>query len=200
MAKTDMLAITLQQAYDGYGVSEEVGITYFMKFFPRLSKFNFGTVLKSQMQSYPHRYVLDFILSSSSLWLNLPAAEWLNILNSPDVRVDTSRTNDQVGQFADVEFLSRYVGVDALAFLIDSMNASWSDKEYALNYFSKFSYGLVPSPLDDEDLDGLYFVSKEILISLQETLCHDFGFARVEWNEGNANEYIHDLRNRLGLK
>ncbi|NRR29072.1 hypothetical protein HSX11_02635 [Oxalobacteraceae bacterium] len=199
MTKTEMLAIASQEAYDGYGVSDEVGISYFMKFIPRLSKFDFGTVLKYQMQSYPHRYVLDFILSSSTLWLNLSAAAWLEILNSPDVRTDTSRTNDQVGQFADVEFLSRYVGVDALGFLIDSMNASMSDKKYALDYFSKFPYGLAPSQLDDEDLDGVYFVSKELLISLQETLCHDFGFSRVECNEENANEYIDDLRNRLEL-
>lgn len=200
MTKTDVLAITSQEAYDGYGVSDEVGISYFMKFFPMLSNFDFGTVLKYQMETYPHRYVLDFILSSSSLWLSLSATTWLDILNRPDIRVDTSRTNDQVGQFADVEFLSRYVGVDALGLLIDSMSASLTDKKYALDYFSKFPYGLAPSPLDDEDLDGVYFVSKGLLISLQETLCHDFGFSRIECNEENANDYIDDLRSRLELK
>ena len=156
MTKTDMLATVSEEMYRAYGLSDEVGISYFMKFFPELSKFDFGTVLKFQMQSYSSRYVLDFILSSPALWLNSSATVWLNILNSSDVRVDTSRSNDQVAQFADVEFLSRYVGVDALGFLMGSMNASMCDKRHALNYFSKFPYGLIPSPLDDDDLDGVY--------------------------------------------
>jgi hypothetical protein len=200
MTKTDMLVNVSQEMYRAYGLSDEVGISYFMKFLPELSKFDFGTVLAYQMQSYPHRYVLDFILSSPSLWLNSSAAAWLNILNSRDVRVDTSRTNDQVGQFADVEFLSRYVGVDALGFLVDSRSASLCDKKYALAYFSKFPYGLVPSSLDDDDLDGIYFVSKEVLASLRETLCRDLGLLRIECNDENVNEYVHDLRDRLEFR
>jgi hypothetical protein len=193
------LATVSQEIYDGYGISDEVGLSYFEKFIPKLSEFDFVSIIRHQMRCYPHRYVLDFILSSSPLWLNLPAAVWLDILYSSNLRVDTSKINDQLAQYADIELLSRYVGVDALKFLIESQKVSLFDKNSALAYFSKFPYGLVPSSLDDEDLDGVYFVKKESLISLRGTLCIDFCFSCIECSDDNANEYIRDLRRRFNF-
>jgi hypothetical protein len=199
MSRIDVMKSVAEQVYDGYGVSGEVGIAYFEKFYADLIEFDFKSILRHMMNCYPHRFVLDFILSSPRLWLGLPATIWIEILNSSDLRLDTSTIDDQVAQYADIEFLSKYVGVDALRYLIEESNISIADKSLALAYFNKDAYGLVPSTLDDEDLDGIYFVRKDELVSLQATLCSSFGFCRVHCTEESVYEYIEVINDKFRL-
>lgn len=183
-----------REMYGGYGTSNQVGTQYFRAFFKRLKGFDYQVVLQHQMLSYPHRYVLDFILSTDELWNKHGADIWLGLLQAETTRVDASKALDQLGDYADIEFLSRYVEVDALTFIISSGNVSPRSKRLTLEYFSKFPYGLVPSPLDAEDLDGMYFVSKEILSSLRQHLISQHGFSPIGCNDNNAHEYIAALR------
>ncbi|MDN3575881.1 hypothetical protein QWZ03_03730 [Chitinimonas viridis] len=94
--------------------------------------------------------------------------------------------------FAGIEFLSRYIQVDALRFLLGSV-ATVTDKMHTVSYFKKFSYGLVPSELDEEDLDGQYFVKKEQLNSLKELLCREHHFFPVTYTEDSINPYMNQL-------
>lgn len=95
----------LNECYCGYGFSNIVGNAYFEDFFPGLLKYEFMAVLKHLMRSYPQRFVLDFILSSSSWWVNLAPDIWIDLLKSNDLRIDVSHESDQNARFSDIEFL-----------------------------------------------------------------------------------------------
>lgn len=199
LAETDAEELTSlsEKMYDGYGLADEVGISYFKKFARELAQFEFSAIAGYQMANYPHRYALDFLLATPFLWADLSPAIWTQLLARSGARPDVSRMIDQVGNFADIEFLSRYVKVDAIGFLIVSPDIAKLDKQRMLDYFLKNAYALVPSDLDDEDLDGLYFVDREILARLRVELCIRFGFKHTEYTEDNVREKLRLLQERL---
>ncbi|MDK2127016.1 hypothetical protein [Parachitinimonas caeni] len=196
MNKPEDLSTFSHKLHDEYGELNEVGIAFFGKYMSQMENFDFELFLDFQMRNFAHRYVLDLILSTSFLWQNLSPSTWVRILLRKNARPDTSRTNDQVAMFVDIEFLSRYVQVDALRFFMDSA-ANAADKLHAVSYFKKFSYGLVPSELDEDDLDGQYFVEKAQLSTLRELLCREHHFSPVTYTEGNINSYVNHLLGEL---
>jgi hypothetical protein len=178
--------------FDGYGNADVVGIAYFVQWSTELAAFDYSELLLNQMENYPHRYVLDFILGTPFLWQSSGANLWVKLLEAAS-RPDTTRINDQVGAFADIEFLSRYVGVDALAYVWRHI-AITAEKRLSISiYFRKYNYSLVPSNLDEDDLDGEYFVAQEVLDSLRNDLCFNFGFERVTFSEESVAEYVSAL-------
>lgn len=194
------LGAVLDEAYENYGLTDDVGISYFSQLKSSLAGQDFKTLLGHLMMQYPSRYVLDFILGSPWLWLSLPAADWVAVLESETTRIDSSRCNSTIGNFADIEFMSRYIGVDALAYIIDSPNISLQSKNNILAHFAKFPYALAPSVLDEDDLDGQYFVSITSLISLKEKLCKECGIIPIDCTDENANSYIDNIRRRLVIQ
>lgn len=164
--------------FDGYGNADVIGIAYFQRWSTDLSAHVYSDVLVHQMRNYPHRYVLDFILGTPFLWRALGPSFWTGLLVSAE-RPDTARTVEKIGAFADIEFLSRYVEVDALSYLWHECKLSEADRASLLLYFQKYGYALVPSDLDDEDLDGCCFVGKKDLLHLADDLCRDFKFKKM---------------------
>ncbi|MFZ6741644.1 hypothetical protein ACO0LC_00280 [Undibacterium sp. JH2W] len=197
MKKIKRLSLLLTSMYDGYGTSDAVGISYFRKYSNELEKFDFGIILQHQMNlNWHHQYVLDFILSTPFLWESLQNDFWVGMLVRPNIRPELSGLIDQVSYFVDIEFLSRYLGIDALAYVIESSLVGEADKRNIFDYFKKTPYGLVPSALDVEDLDGIYFADKGLLQNLQKNLCSNFGFDMVRFNENNVHEYMQNLSER----
>jgi len=179
--------------FDGYGNCDVVGIAYFKRWSADLLAHNYSDVLAYQMSNYPHRYVLDFILGTPFLWGPLGSSFWTALLVSAD-RPDTARAIEQVGAFSDIEFLSRYVEVDALRYLWEECDISEGHRKSLLLYFQRHGYALVPSRLDDDDLDGDYFVGKAELLSLADELSRDFKFKKIELNDGNVASYVDALK------
>lgn len=73
----------LAEMYAGHGVSDAVRIAYFERFEPRLARFDFVELCRCQMATYPHRYVLDFVLATPFLWRDLEPEAWLRLLVAP---------------------------------------------------------------------------------------------------------------------
>ncbi|WP_413708059.1 hypothetical protein [Ralstonia sp. Ralssp110] len=190
------LAQVCKAVFDGYGNSDAVGIAYFDQHAAALANLDYALLLSHQAAHYPHRYVLDFILGTAALWQPLGASFWERYLLSAQ-RPHTSDTLDQVAAFADIEFLSRYVGVDALGYLWQSADHS---KRLALSvYFAKHPYALVPSALDEADLDGIYFVCKTDLELLRDKLTGAMGFQRAVFDDAGAEAYLSHLAGQLEL-
>jgi hypothetical protein len=192
----DILDSTLLSMYNAYGFSNKVGIQYFTDFLPALQQFRIEKIIKHQMR-YPHQYVLDFILSCPTLWEKLDSSMWVTILTQPGIRRDPSKINDQLAYFIDIEFLNRYVGVDAFSFATRSKEISNIEKDYIFSYFAKFSFALPSDRFDAEDLDGVYFVKQEVLKDLRTRLIRDHGFAPFNTREENIEEYIENIRKHM---
>jgi hypothetical protein len=177
---------------ENHGTSEEAGIPYFNQWSAELQNIDYPELLHHLMRNHPHRYVLDFILSTPLLWKKITPDSWINILRSAS-RPDTRRVVGQVGAFADIEFLSRYVGVDALSYLLHDKELAEGDRTALLSYFKKYWYALVPSELDIDDLDGKYFVDKKTLESLADSFCHATNMKRVIFNEENVFKHFNEF-------
>ncbi|PXX44842.1 hypothetical protein [Undibacterium pigrum] len=198
MQEIKKLSLLLTSMYDGYGTSGAVGISYFRKYSDELEEFNFEIILQHQMSlNWHHQYVLDFILSTPFLWGSLPNDFWVGMLVRPNIRPKISGLIDEVSYFVDIEFLSRYLGIDALAYVVESSLVGEADKRNIFDYFEKMPYGLVPSVHDVEDLDGVYFADKSLLQDLQKNLCSNFGFDLVHFDENNIHEYMKNLGERI---
>jgi hypothetical protein len=124
-----------QRMHAGYGVSDAAGIRYFQKFYGELELFPFSQVFEFQLKRYPSQFVTDFVLSSPKLWKSEPIATWTGVLTRPEGRPDPSGAIDDIGAYADIEFLARFVRVDALAFLLQSPHLQISEKRNVRAYF-----------------------------------------------------------------
>lgn len=154
----DMLVATLKRMYESYGLTDKNGMAYFSDYISSLEKYDFGEVLKIQMSNYPPQYVLDFLLASPDLWSGFSSDEWLKILKSTLPRPDSLKWVDDLGFYADIQFLCKYLGLNAIDSFVEQRDISEEDKINTLMYFRKSSAFLIADEIDLEDLDGEYFV------------------------------------------
>jgi hypothetical protein len=186
--------LQIEEMYDRYGFSDAVGIPYFQKYEDFLRSMPYPDILSLIMIRFHHQYVLDFIMSTSFIWYNLPADIWIDILARKGVRINALKARDEVGNFADIEFLTRYVNVDGLKYFLNIAEVSREEKMWTLNYFRVRKYSLTINPLDEEDLDGQYYILKEQLVSFQERICRASNFEKLTLNDDLVEKYIEDTR------
>lgn len=174
-----------------------MGIPYFRGFESRLKMFSFPEIIECLTSKYPNRYVVDFLLSTPFLWAGLPPDVWVNLLPTNIDPLSVKRAIDHISAFADVEFLNRYVGVDALRYLLDSKSTSHEQKRILIAYFRKFPDSLARCDLDLEELDGDYFVDSNEIRLLAETLCRSFGFEKFNIDGTRIDSYLKDFEAAL---
>lgn len=185
-----MLSEISQRMYDGYGVSDASGISYFQRFYGELERIPFSQVFEFQLKRYPSQFVTEFVLCSHELWKTEPVATWTGVLTRPEGRPDPSGAIDDIGAYADIEFLVRFVRVDAVAFLLQSPHVQTSEKRKVRAYFLQFFPRLVPSDLDLEDMDGSYFASIEEIGQLKARLCAGNVFNPLPADENEARDFL----------
>jgi hypothetical protein len=176
-----MLKELLDEIFFDFGVKGS-GIDFFAPYQERLTRFPLRSVVEAASE-YPPRFLLDMLLSVPELWRN-ERVDWRSIVCRN--REDFSQTNDRLGGYADIEFLSRYVRVDAIQILM-AMNAPW--RAQSLSYFKRFAYDFVPNELDLEDLDGEYFVLWSDLDMLRTSLMAE-AFAPIPFGEDDIHQYL----------
>jgi hypothetical protein len=86
--KQRLLIETSKTIYDGYGFDDCVGLKYFGKFVDSLREFEVKDVLVHHIKTYSFRYVFEFLLSSPSLWIDLSASDWVEVMGQVNPRPD----------------------------------------------------------------------------------------------------------------
>jgi hypothetical protein len=188
-----------KEMYHNYGAAGYC-IAHFEQFAPRLARFDFLTIMDHQMrEEYPHGYVLGFFLATPFLWRDLALESWLSLLLRPRELREWSIMEPSAA-YVDVEFLSRYVRVDALQFLLASPLPSLEQKQQAMDYYMSFGLFLVPKAHDAARLDGEIHVAAATLEALGSDLCRRFHFAPVEFTTETAMAHVEQLRQTFGLR
>lgn len=179
----------VQIMYDKNGFDGKFGIEFFHQWSDELISLDFSDLLICVMR-YPYEFSVDFILSTPFLWEKKGGAIWKDILTVAP-RPDTRKSIDiRNGAFSDIVFLSSYVGVDALSYILKSDGITTVERASLVAYFKKNRYSLAPSDLNDEELDGIHHVEKSILVQLREDLIFNFGFEEVKFSECDVFEYV----------
>lgn len=184
------------EMYSLYGHSDVVGIAFFERYKEGLVKNSFKDVLAFQMCEYPHQYVLDFILGTPFLWKELTPEDWMSILIMPrNHKMDP----EPDGRFSDFEFFSRFLKIDVIRFAMISSLIDAESKISLINYFSRFSYLLASSELDEEDLDGIYQVDKTQIDEAAKRFLGKYACMTLQLDINGARQYIANVRRDFRL-
>lgn len=177
----------LNEIYDNEGYS--YGIDYFRQFLNELEKYDFADILAYQAK-FPLRYVLDFILSTPSLWVKMSDIDWVRVMSVLNPRPNPfNREIDDAG-YADLHFLCKYIRVNAIDLFLKQKHFSNKDKKKLLQYSNKVSSLLFMDELDLEDLDGEYFVHKDVLENVKLSLISTGKINEFKTTEDELRKYI----------
>lgn len=181
---------TLETMYNGYGFDNVVGISYFNKFLNELIAYRFAEIFVFQAKRYPLQYVLDFLLSTPSLWVQLSDVEWLEIMNSMNPRPYPLQLSLDNGYFADIHFLAKYIRVNSIELFLRQDDFSDLDKKHVIQYCQRDIYSFFADEIDLEDLDGNYFMIEQELRNVQYRLTYNGVFNDFNFNEDELINYL----------
>lgn len=193
MTTMNTIQTTSQKAYAGYGHSDTAGVSYFDAYDEQFSAYDASEVIAFQVHTYGERYSLDFLLSSPRLWLNMSRGAWETTLSLACPRSTPTATTTGLDAYADIVFLCKYVGVDGIRLFLESNKISAADKKQLIDQVKIHSLDLILEELDAEDLDGEYFVSREILGEVAKRLIENEGLERFGNDEVNVKRYVDAL-------
>lgn len=148
--------------YELYGSHGSVGIPFFSEFAPEICKVDPIELLVFQMRNYPHSYVLELFLSVPFVWRDFRTANWVDLMVQVGRRPQPVRCVDEMSEYCDIEFISKFLGLSALDVFVGISGVSDLDKSYAVRYFEIFA--------DLLDPDGAQYLGLEsgLLVGLDE--------------------------------
>ncbi|KST70410.1 hypothetical protein [Mastigocoleus testarum] len=177
----------LDEIYNNHGIS--YGIDHFNQFLSELEKYDFAQMLAYQVK-YPLRYLLEFILSTPSLWIKMLDNDWIRVMSVLNPRPKPfSREIDDAG-YVDIHFLCKYLRVNAIELFLQQTRFSNEDKKKLLQYSNKISLFLFMDELDLDDLDGDYLMHKDELDKVRLKLISNGIIKPLNYNCGELREYI----------
>lgn len=172
--------------------SESCGIEYFNQYLNELKKYDFAKLvayLVSQSK-FSLSYVLGLILSTPSLWINFSETDWIRLMSMLNPRPKAFSKEIFDTGYVDIHFLCKYLRVNAVDMFLQQEEFSNEDKQNILQYSKKVTNFLFMDELDTEDLDGDYFVHKEVLENYSSKLINDKKLKPFNYSENELTEYI----------
>lgn len=182
----------LSEIHHGYGLHSTAGIRYFANSEKRIRCFDAFTFIIQVVQNYPVKEACELFLSCSYLWSDINNLGWRKIIFASNPRPHSrDKFNEGIG-FSDIHFLCKYIGVDALKFVISS-NADNADKAEVIRYCSRNTYSLILDDIDREDLDGDYFVDERDIENTRLRLLNSKSFSEFNYSYEDLRKYIERL-------
>ena len=190
--KNEKLELLSKKIYESYGLEGSAGIDYFSQFESDLRYYDAMDVVLCQSRMFDLSYVMDFMLSLSFLWKDQSTQFWLRLLKR-SARPAITDGFEEHGYYSDIYFLCKYLKIDGLKFYLSLDDVSDSDKYETLRYIRKHVCFMVLSELDEEDLDGEYFVEVDVLERVSSKLLKEGGFQPLKLSEEDLAGYVDSL-------
>ncbi len=173
---TESLKALAARIHEAYWQAGHAGMALFAPFKEAMLAHGFLDWTRFHLQHYHASYCWEMLLSCPFLWVGRDPRIWADLLRQNAPRPGLPKIPDPLGHHADIVFLHRFAGVDAIAFLVADPRCAAADKAHVVAYFRYFWHHLIASEADREDLDGEYFVPAADLLALQRQLVADCGF------------------------
>jgi hypothetical protein len=177
----------LQEIYDSEG--DYFGIDHFSRFLKDLKKYDFGEMLACQAK-YPLSYVLSFILSTPSLWINLSDTDWIRIMSVLNPRPKPFSIEIFDAGYIDIHFLCKYLRVNAIELFLQQEQFSNEEKKKLLQYSSKVAIFLFMNEVELENLDGNYYLHQDEIEKVRLSLISTGTIKPLNYTEDELMEYI----------
>ncbi|MDL5057253.1 hypothetical protein QQ055_07220 [Geitlerinema calcuttense NRMC-F 0142] len=179
----------LNYIYDNEG--DCYGIDYFSQFLNDLKKYDFAEILAYQAK-FSVNYGLSFILSTPSLWMNMSELDWVQVMSALNPRPNPFSREIEDASYIDLHFLCKYLRVNAIEMFLQQKQFSNEDKKKFLQYAKKISDILFMEDLDLEDLEGNYFVHKDILEKTRLMLLSTQKVSDFKYNRDELQKYLEE--------
>jgi hypothetical protein len=185
----------LQEIYDNEGTCW--GIEYFSQYLEELKKYDFSAILARQTR-YPIRYVISFILSTPSLWIQMSDTEWVRVMSALNPRPEPYSREIFIEGYVDIHFLCKYLGINSIDLFLQQEQFSSEDKKKILQYSRKVVIFLFTDELDLQNLNGDYFVHKDELDKVRANLLSSGKIKPFTFTEAELKKYLEkELENYL---
>lgn len=142
--------------YDCYGRSGKVGVSYFLQFKHDLSRLDPIEFFAFNFREYPYVYASEIMLATPFIWAEFTSREWIALLRAGSPRPNSRRLIEESSSFCDLEFLTKYLRLNALDVYAADPLVSDLDRRNVSSYFERFSYLLEPEV--DGWLDGVSLI------------------------------------------
>jgi len=156
---------------------------------PNLEKYDFAEILAYQAK-FPLQYVLGFILSTPSLWVNFTATDWIRVMSDLNPRPNPFSIEIFDAGYSDIHFLCKFVKINAIELFLRQKQFSNQDKKRLLQYSNKIACFLFMDELDLENLDGNYFLHQDKLDRVRHNLISTGKVSPLNYNEDKLRKYI----------
>lgn len=177
----------LHHIYDNEGGS--YGIDYFSQYLNELEKYDFAEIL-AYYAKFPLEYVLSFILSTSSFWVEMSDIDWIKVMTVLNPRPKPFSIEIFDTGYVDIHFLCKYIRVNAIELFLKQEQFSNEDKKKLLQYSQKVLSDLFIDELDLENLDGNCFVHKDKIETVRLNLISKGKINPLKYTEDELREYI----------
>ncbi|MEH2350941.1 MAG: hypothetical protein V7K55_23650 [Nostoc sp.] len=177
----------LDEIYWNEGYS--YGIDYFSQFLHKMEKYDFAKMLACQTK-FSVEYVLSFILSTPSLWINLSDTDWIRIMSVLNPRPKPFSIEIFDAGYVDIHFLCKYMRLNAIELFLQQDQFSNEDKKMVLQYSSTVAISLFMNEFDLENLDGNYYLHQDELEKVRLSLISNGEIKPLNYTEDELSEYI----------
>ncbi len=165
--------------YERYARHGAGGMKFFGPFAEALRAHDPSEVVALQVKLYPLLYVTDFLLSFPALVSAMDSIAWSRALLAAGPRPQLLPNDIQMEQQADVYFVCKFLRLDAVHFALSCDAMPHADKEKILLKARLSAPLLILDEVDQEDLDGVHFVSQTLLQETSDKLYAEGGWARL---------------------
>ena len=186
------MANFLDQIYDRENDSGEYGIKYFSQFLSELKKYDFTEIIDYLVIGEYNilGYILEFILSTPSLWKNYTVEDWVEVMFRLNPRPKPIGKDIEIEGYVDIHFLCKYMRINAIELFLQQDKFSNEDKKKILQYSKKILDSLFINDIDLEDLDGDYYIHKDELERLRFNLVSTGKVKPLDCTENELKKYI----------
>lgn len=167
-------------------------IDYLNQFIEELSKYSFAEIIFCIVTNPEISFeeLIEFILASPSLWINITIEEWISIMHTLNPRPKPFSREIFDKGYVDIHFLCKYLGINAINIFLQEKEINVKDKKKILYYFKKISSFLFIDDIELEDLNGDYYVDKHTLHELQSKFVRLPGIESFSSTEKQLKELL----------
>ncbi len=166
---------------------------FLRQYLPQILEIGHVNLIVNSCKNFTKSESLSLLLCVPELWEKMNLSDWTAVIQLMSPRPKYS-IFDPVGWYTDIEFLIKWLNLDALELLFSLDTVTIEDKKQICNFCRANANSLQLSQEDFEDLDGQVLCSADSLKKYREKLLSSDRNLLPKYSDGLSFQgYIEDI-------
>lgn len=135
-----------------------------------INTFDKKEIILFHLNNCPYDYSIKFLLCTPEIWQILSLEDWEEIIYKVERPIKVRYLIDDIGNFNDILFLNRYIGINVFKLIEENPNLPPDKKKSILNYFKIAPENLLYTSWDEELFTDKWIAEKKHFITYQKYL------------------------------